>query len=146
MIETWKLQLVFLGHSDHPINFSPSIRYNLFRKGHCKPKFSIKPTFGLHSKSAISVIQWTCLRASWGPYPSPTDYGRPVRKSPSLHGRKSNPNPKFIGTAEAYFVCHIGPKVYLKKSLIKSSENNYIFYLHFTWLCDLWDSKGILKK
>ena len=39
-----------------------------------------------------------------------TDYGRPVRKSPSLHGQKSNPNPKFIGTAEAYFVCHIGPK------------------------------------
>ena len=39
-----------------------------------------------------------------------TDYGRPVRKSPSLHDRKSNPNPKFIGTAEAYFVCHIGPK------------------------------------
>ena len=35
-----------------------------------------------------------------------------MRKSPSLHvhGRKSNPNPKFIGTAEAYFVCHIGPK------------------------------------
>jgi hypothetical protein len=32
-----------------------------------------------------------------------------VRKSPSLHGRKSNPNPKFLGTAEAYFVCHIGP-------------------------------------
>ena len=39
-----------------------------------------------------------------------TDYGHPVRKSPSLHGRKSNPNPKFLGTAEAYFVCHIGPK------------------------------------
>jgi hypothetical protein len=38
-----------------------------------------------------------------------TDYGHPVRKSPSLHGRKSNPNPKFLGTAEAYFVCHIGP-------------------------------------
>ena len=38
------------------------------------------------------------------------DYGRPARKSPSLHGRKSNPNPKFIGTAEAYFVCQIGPK------------------------------------
>ena len=32
-----------------------------------------------------------------------TDYGRPVRKSPSLHGLKSNPNPKFIGMAEAYF-------------------------------------------
>ena len=39
-----------------------------------------------------------------------TDYGRPVRKSPSLHGRKSNLNPKFVGTTEAYFVSHIGPK------------------------------------
>jgi hypothetical protein len=39
-----------------------------------------------------------------------TDYGHPVRKSPSLHGRKSNPNPKFLGTAEAYFACKIGPK------------------------------------
>ena len=38
-----------------------------------------------------------------------TDYGRPVRKSPSLHGRKSTPTPKFLGTAEAYFVCQIGP-------------------------------------
>ena len=25
-----------------------------------------------------------------------TDYGRPVRKSPSLHGRKSTPTPKFF--------------------------------------------------
>ena len=39
-----------------------------------------------------------------------TDYGRPVKKLPSLQGRKSNPNPKFLGTAEAYFVFHIGPK------------------------------------
>ena len=39
-----------------------------------------------------------------------TDYERPVMKSPSLHGQKSNSNPKFLGTAEAYFVCHIGPK------------------------------------
>ena len=38
-----------------------------------------------------------------------TDYGRPERKQPSLHGRKFNPNPKFLGTAKAYFVCHIGP-------------------------------------
>ena len=38
-----------------------------------------------------------------------TDYGRPVRKLPSLHGRKSNPNPKFLGTAKGYFVCRIGP-------------------------------------
>ena len=37
------------------------------------------------------------------------DYGHPVRKSPSLHGGKANPNPKFLGTAKAYYVCHIGP-------------------------------------
>ena len=28
--------------------------------------------------------------------------------SPSLNGRKSTPTPKSLGTAEAYFVCHIG--------------------------------------
>ena len=38
-----------------------------------------------------------------------TDYGRLVSKLPSLHGQKSNPNPKFFGTAEGYFVCRIGP-------------------------------------
>ena len=38
------------------------------------------------------------------------DYRCQVSKLPSLHGQKSNPNPKFIGMAEAYFVCHIGPK------------------------------------
>ena len=38
-----------------------------------------------------------------------TDYGHPVRKSPSLHGRKSTPTPKFLGMAEAYFVYHMGP-------------------------------------
>ena len=38
-----------------------------------------------------------------------TNYGRPVRKSLSLQGRKSTPTPKFLGTAKAYFVCHIGP-------------------------------------
>ena len=32
----------------------------------------------------------------------------PSKESPSLHGRKSNPNPKFISTAEAYLVCRIG--------------------------------------
>ena len=26
-----------------------------------------------------------------------TNYGRPVRKSTSLHGGKSTPNPKFLG-------------------------------------------------
>ena len=38
-----------------------------------------------------------------------TDYGHPEGKYPSLHGRKFNPNPKFLGRAKAYFVCHIGP-------------------------------------
>ena len=38
-----------------------------------------------------------------------TDYGHPERKQPSLHGRKFTPTPKFLGTAETYFVCHIGP-------------------------------------
>ena len=28
----------------------------------------------------------------------------------SLYSRKFNPNPKFLGTAKAYFVCHSGPK------------------------------------
>ena len=42
-----------------------------------------------------------------------TDYGRPVRKSPSLHGQKSTPNPKFLGTAEAYFVGHIGQNFHI---------------------------------
>ena len=38
-----------------------------------------------------------------------TDYGRPDRKQPSLHSRKFTPTSKFLGPAEAYFVCHIGP-------------------------------------
>ena len=38
----------------------------------------------------------------------PMDYGRPVMKLPSLHGQKSNPNPKSLGTAETYFVCRSG--------------------------------------
>ena len=33
-----------------------------------------------------------------------TDYGLPERKLPSLNGRKSTPTPKYLGTAEAYFV------------------------------------------
>ena len=38
-----------------------------------------------------------------GAIDSTTDYGRLVMKSPSRHGQKSTPNPKFLGTAEAYF-------------------------------------------
>ena len=37
------------------------------------------------------------------------NYGHLKRKQPSLHGRKFTPTPKFLGTAKAYFVCHIGP-------------------------------------
>ena len=39
----------------------------------------------------------------------PTDYGRPEGEQPSLHSQKFNPNPKFLGVAAAYFVCHIRP-------------------------------------
>ena len=39
-----------------------------------------------------------------------TDYGQPVKKLSSLHSQKSNSNPKFLGTDEAYFVYHISPK------------------------------------
>jgi hypothetical protein len=38
-----------------------------------------------------------------------TDCGHPERKSISLNGRKSTPTTKFLGTVEAYLVCHIGP-------------------------------------
>ena len=37
-------------------------------------------------------------------------------------------------------------KVYLKKLLVKSSKNNFIFYLNFTWLCVSWKLHRILKK
>ena len=39
-----------------------------------------------------------------------TDYEHLVRKSPSLHGRKSTPTSKFLGTAEAYFYLPQSPK------------------------------------
>jgi hypothetical protein len=48
-----------------------------------------------------------------------TEYRHPVRKWPSLLGRKTNPNPKFIVMTETYFVCRIGP--YFQVSL------NYAF-------------------
>ena len=40
-----------------------------------------------------------------------TDYRCPVRKLLSLHFRKSNPTPKFLGTTKGYFVCHIGQNI-----------------------------------
>ena len=38
-----------------------------------------------------------CVMAGFFGMGSPTDYGRPVRKSPSLHSRKSTLTPKFFG-------------------------------------------------
>ena len=38
-----------------------------------------------------------------------THYGRPERKKPSHLGRKFTTTLKFLGTAKAYFVYHIGP-------------------------------------
>ena len=72
-------------------------------------------------KNKLSIIRFAnnwqvffCRVANFSPPCEPikvnTDYRRPVRKSSSMHGRKSNSNPKFIGMAEAYFVCQIGPK------------------------------------
>ena len=51
------------------------------------------------------------------------DYGHPVRKSPSLHGRKSNPNPKCLGTAEADFFDLCRHWV----SVVRDWSNKYVF-------------------
>ena len=47
-----------------------------------------------------------CTACTFGPA---KDYRCPARKLPLLHGQKSTPTPKFLVTAEAYFVYHIGP-------------------------------------
>ena len=68
------------------------------------------PTWFLPADTYLS--KWFTANKKYFPFGKclhTTDYGRPERKKPSLHGRKFNPNPKFLGTAEAYFVCHIGP-------------------------------------
>ena len=70
----------------------------------------INTTFG-STKNQVDQIScypsWD-LRFKWG-IVIITDYRCPGRKSPSLNGWKSTPTPKFLGTAKAYFVCHIGP-------------------------------------
>ena len=67
-----------------------------------------------------------------------TDYGHPERKLPSLNCRKSTPTPKFLGTVEAYFVCHIGPNFQISliyafigcpQSVLKIIRLYPIFYL-----------------
>ena len=50
-------------------------------------------------------------------FASNTDYRRPEKKQPSLHGQKFNPNPKFLGTAKAYFVSNIGPIFQIQQGL-----------------------------
>ena len=66
----------------------------------------------------LGILENSCRQQGcWGCFSTPefrssvipTDYGRPERKQPSLHGRKFNPNPKFLSMAAACFVCHIGP-------------------------------------
>ena len=58
------------------------------------------------------VLFYTFLAYVWF-----TDYGHPEAKYHSLHSRKFNPNPKCLGTAEAYFVCHIGPNFQISLEL-----------------------------
>ena len=73
-----------------------------------------------------------------------TDYGHPVRKLPSLDSRKSTPTPKFSGTAEAYFVCHIGPNfrisliyAFIGCPWVKSWDLSFIRPFLFK-ICPIW--------
>ena len=45
--------------------------------------------------------------------------------APSLHGQKSTPAPKSLGTAKAYFFCQIGSKfqMYLIYAFIRSLQS-----------------------
>ena len=66
---------------------------------------------GIEDTFEVSITNSININVKWVPKKyliKSTDYGRPVWKWPSLHGRKSNRNPKYIDTAKAYFVCHIG--------------------------------------
>jgi hypothetical protein len=74
--------------------------------------------FSIFLKLQTSIVAYCCNNQ--GPlrvnspdqakqYATSTDYGCLLRKSPSLYGQKSTHNPKFLGMAEAYFVCHVDP-------------------------------------
>ena len=90
----------------------------------CVSKLLVLTTFFYRKLSSeVAHVCFTCdMFLILGGYEiciaSHTDYGRPEGKEPSLHGRKFNPNPKFLGMAAAYFVCHIGP--FFQISLIHS--------------------------
>ena len=73
-------------------------------------KFIIQKSYRELFLLKIFVTQADCCCPKLGQHREHlTDYGCLVRKSSSLHGQKSNSNPKFLGTAKAHFVCHIGP-------------------------------------
>ena len=57
----------------------------------------------------LNKLEYTYLVLHVSAIHCQSDYGRPVGKSTSLHGRKFNPTPKLLGPAKAYFVGHIGP-------------------------------------
>ena len=68
----------------------------------CESPTTALINFLLNTASALTKVYHFCRSKNLG-----TDYGRPERKKPSLHGRKFTP--KFLGTAKEYFVCHTGP-------------------------------------
>ena len=70
-----------------------------------RPKISPNLIFcSIKMFPCATSIQWLWVH-KYEPYlyVLSTDYERPERKWPSLHCRKLNPNPKFLGMAEAYF-------------------------------------------
>ena len=91
----------------------------------CPPAPLLGKGFSNLLKELVGISSLVPIRST-GPDPymgETTDYGRPVRKSPSLHGRKSTPTPSFLGMAEALFVCHIGPnfQIFLNYAVIGCS-------------------------
>jgi hypothetical protein len=62
-----------------------------------------------------------------------------VRKSASLHSRKSTPTSKFLGRAEAYFVCHIRPNFHISLGVRSTWQHMISFFnqlkgLIFRWI------------
>ena len=62
---------------------------------------------------------------------------RPRRKEPSLHCRNLIPNFKFLGTAEAYFVCHIGPSFQISLIFAFICARRMLS----GWSCGIWAPK-----
>ena len=62
----------------------------------------------------------------------------------ALHGWKLNPNPKFLGTAEAYYVCHIG--LIFQISLIYAFTGCPIVPWCRVWPCTYWAPSILLRS